>query len=83
MHQILLQVKEALSKTAVAVGAPTAGGTVGIVSFFEQITPPLTVLSLIIGIVLGILSYRLKLQKDKRERDEQERRSQTTQKRAS
>ncbi len=70
MHQILLQVKEVLSKTAVGVGAPTGGASVGILSFFEQITPVLTVLSLLIGIAIGILSYRLKLQKDRREREE-------------
>ena len=60
------QAKNVLSKTAIAVGAPSAGGIVGIISFFEKITPVLTVISLVTGLVLGILSYRLKLKESKR-----------------
>lgn len=57
--------KTFLSRTAVTIGAPATGSIVGIVSFFEKITPILTVISLITGIVLGILSYRLKLKNTK------------------
>ncbi|MFV0267961.1 MAG: hypothetical protein ACK5HT_12585 [Draconibacterium sp.] len=69
MQQIILQAKEVLSKTAVGVGAPTGAAMVGVMSFFEQMIPVLTVASLLTGIVIGILSYRLKAQKDRRERD--------------
>ena len=70
MQNAIEQAKEFLSKTAVSVGAPTTGGAIGIISFFEKITPVLTVISLVTGMVLGILSYRLKLRKERRERDE-------------
>lgn len=59
------QGKNILSKTAVAIGAPATGAGIGILSFFEKIIPVLTVLSLIIGIILGILSYRLKSKQSK------------------
>lgn len=65
------QAKTLLSKTAVTVGAPSAGGFVGILSFFEKITPALTVVSLLTGIVLGVLSYRLKLKESKRHEQEE------------
>ncbi len=57
--------KDFLSKTVVTIGAPTSGGGIGILSFFESINPALVTLSLVTGIVLGILSYRLKLKKQK------------------
>ncbi|WP_372650997.1 hypothetical protein [Draconibacterium sp.] len=52
------QAKNTLQNTAVAIGAPITGSAIGI--FFREIIPVLTVASLITGIVLGILSYRLK-----------------------
>jgi len=52
--------KELLSHTTVTVGAPVTGGGIGIISLFESIVPVLTVLSIVTGITLGILSYRLK-----------------------
>ena len=67
LQAIVQQAKDVISKTSVAVGAPTTGGIVGIISFFEKITPILTVISLLTGIVLGILSYRLKLKKSKQD----------------
>lgn len=58
------QVKSVLSNTAVTIGAPITGGAIGI--FLRDIIPILTVASLLTGIVLGILSYRLKLKEAKR-----------------
>nr|WP_319266075.1 hypothetical protein [uncultured Draconibacterium sp.] len=52
------QAKNALQNTAVTIGAPITGSAIGIV--FREIIPVLTVISLLTGIVLGILSYRLK-----------------------
>ena len=69
MQQLIAIAEKLLSKTSVAVGAPTTGGIVGIISFFEKITPVLTVVSLLTGIVLGILSYRLKLKKAQHEKE--------------
>ncbi len=68
MQHLILIIKENLSKTAVAVGGPTTGGLIGIASFFEKITPILTVTSILTGIILGILSYRLKVKKIKQEK---------------
>ncbi len=70
MQQTVKQAKDLLSKTAVSVGAPVTGGMVGIVSFFEQIIPALTVVSLCTGIVLGILSYRLKLKNSRKDEED-------------
>lgn len=67
MITILVQhFKEFLSKTIVTVGAPIAGSGLGLISFLEKCIPVLTVVSLITGIVLGILSYRLKVKKRKK-----------------
>lgn len=51
-------IKDFFSKTIVTVGAPAGGG---ILAFLEQSIPVLAVISIITGMVLGILSYRLKV----------------------
>lgn len=53
------QAKQTLQNTAVTIGAPITGGAIGIF-LRDSIIPLLTVISLLTGIVLGILSYRLK-----------------------
>lgn len=55
------KLKDTISHTAFTVGAPLTGGSIGILSFFEKITPALTVLSLIVGMILGIWSFILKM----------------------
>ncbi len=54
------KLKETISHTTITVGAPFAGGGIGIIGLCEKIAPVLTVISLLIGITLGILSYLLK-----------------------
>lgn len=57
---LISKAQDVISHPAVAVGAPTTGGAVGIVAMCEQLAPVLTVVSIMVGITLGILSYRLK-----------------------
>ena len=59
-------IKDFFSKTIITGGAPIGGG---IIAFFEQSIPILAVISIITGIVLGILSYRLKVKKYKRDEE--------------
>jgi len=54
------KIQQFFSHTSVAVGAPLTGGSVGIISFFENMVPILTILSLLLGMALGIMSYCLK-----------------------
>lgn len=54
------KLKDSIAHTAITVGAPLTGGGIGIVSIFEKITPVLTVISLLVGMVLGIWSFILK-----------------------
>jgi len=54
------KIKDTLAHTAVTVGAPVSAGGIGIVSLCEKIAPVLTVISLLTGIILGILSFMLK-----------------------
>ena len=60
MNDTISSVQKALSHTVVTVGAPVTGGGIGIISLLENMVPLLTVISLITGLVLGCLSYRLK-----------------------
>lgn len=50
------RLKDTLASSSVHIGAPLAGGGFGIIAICEKIAPVLTVLSLITGIVIGILS---------------------------
>lgn len=70
MNDFISQIKDSLSSIVVTVGAPIGGGVIGILSFFEKITPLLTVVSLVTGIVLGIMSYCLKRRKTLKEIEE-------------
>ena len=70
MDEFISQVKNTLSSIFVTVGAPIGGSLIGILSFFERITPLLTVFSLLTGIVLGIMSYCLKRRKILKEIEE-------------
>lgn len=60
-------IKNLLSKSVVTIGAPATGTGMGFIyAFFDKAIPVLTVISLITGIVLGILSYRLRVKESKR-----------------
>jgi hypothetical protein len=72
MDEILSQIKSTISSIYVTVGAPIGGSLIGILSFFEKITPLLTVVSLLTGIILGILSFRLKRRKILKELENEE-----------
>lgn len=63
------QAQKFIASTFVTIGSPILGASVGVVSFYEKIIPPLTILSLVVGIVLGILSYKLKLKQSKNKTD--------------
>lgn len=54
------KIKDAFTHTSVTVGAPVSAGLVGLIDICRQLAPVLTVISLITGIILGIMSYRLK-----------------------
>jgi hypothetical protein len=60
MKDCVYHFERLFSSTTVAVGAPVTGGGIGIVSIIEGFVPLLTIISLIIGITIGIMSYRLK-----------------------
>lgn len=57
--------KDFLVKTIVGVGAPTG---VGMIAIFEKSIPILTVLSLIVGMFVGIISVILKIKKYKQDK---------------
>lgn len=54
------KLQQFFSHTSVAVGAPLTGGSIGIISFLENLIPVLTILSILLGMALGIMSYCLK-----------------------
>jgi len=60
MKDCIEQLERAFSSTTVAAGAPITGGGIGIISIIEGFVPLLTIISLIIGITIGIMSYQLK-----------------------
>jgi len=59
-NNMIDRLKDTISHTAVTVGAPISGAGIGIVGICEKIAPVLTVVSLLIGIVLGIISFNMK-----------------------
>lgn len=54
------RLKDTLASSSVHIGAPLGAGGFGIIAICEKIAPVLTVLSLLIGIILGIISFALK-----------------------
>jgi hypothetical protein len=54
------KVKDTIAHTAITVGAPITGGGIGIVGICEKIAPVLTVISLLFGMALGVMSFILK-----------------------
>lgn len=59
-RDMIEKAKEAFTHPGVTVGAPLSGSLVGFIEICRQMAPVLTVISLLVGIVLGIMSYRLK-----------------------
>lgn len=59
--------QDTISRTIITVGAPLTGGGIGIIGICEKMAPVLTVISILIGIVLGIISFYLKRKLIKKE----------------
>jgi len=59
-NAMIEKVKDAISHTAITIGAPIGAGGFSIISLCEKIQPVLTVISLLLGMGLGIASFYLK-----------------------